>query len=54
MMHDHNIPEMALLLESMNGAFTTESIVTNSSTEYGITEEDTSRDDEQIYFRFED
>ncbi|WP_313799283.1 hypothetical protein [Cytobacillus sp.] len=47
-MHDHNIPELTLLLESMNGAFTTESIVTNSMTEYDITAEDTSSNDEYI------
>jgi hypothetical protein len=30
MSEDYHIPDLELLLESMNGAFTTESIVTNS------------------------
>lgn len=38
MLENTNIPEMALLLESMNGAFTTESIVTNSGEDHSLSD----------------
>lgn len=51
---EDNIPEMTLLIESMNGAFTTESAVTNLGTDYEMSDEENSKHDEQIKFVFED
>lgn len=51
---EDNIPEMTLLIESMNGAFTTESAVTNLGTDYEMSDEENSNHDEQIKFVFED
>lgn len=51
---EDNIPEMTLLIESMNGAFTTESAVTNFGTDYEMSDEENSMHFEQIKFAFED
>ncbi|WP_157684518.1 hypothetical protein [Cytobacillus praedii] len=51
---EDNIPEMTLLIESMNGAFTTESAVINLGTDYEMSDEENSNHDEEIKFVFED
>lgn len=53
-MSDHNIPEMALLIESMNGAYTTESIVTNSEIDQEMNDEESIKAVDEIKFSFED
>ncbi|WP_180968287.1 hypothetical protein [Cytobacillus massiliigabonensis] len=53
-MNDQNIPEMALLLESMNGAYTTESIVTNSVNDYDMNDEENSTKIDVNNYLFED
>ncbi|MBP2239731.1 hypothetical protein J2Z40_000284 [Cytobacillus eiseniae] len=51
---ERNIPEMALLLESVNGAYTTDSIVTNSVNESDITSEYPSNGLKRLRDIFED
>ena len=51
---ENSIPDMALLLESMNGSYTTESIVTNSRPEWSLSEEHNTLDIKSLTDIYED